>query len=218
MFACQNRTQTMTLLSMLLLVCVTSTGCIGGLAQLLYVLKGHDIPAQYAEFKAQRVAVVVNTKASAYGQDSLADTVQRYVTTKLATNVPDIQIVPKVEVDNWFDINGIDESRLAEMGKAVDADFVLSINMDNYTIREGSTIYKGKSEISINVIETMSGVTTYSAGPDQMEYPENGRPAIQTNDRKFETFYLAWLSEQIAKQFYKYDKTADVADDAALGI
>ena len=204
--------------SLILLICITNTGCIGTLANLFYVLKGHEIPAEYAEFKEQRVAVVVNTKASAYGPDELADTLERFITMKLATNVPDIQIVPEVEIANWFDINGTDSSRLAEMGKSVQADFVLSINLDDYTIREGSTIYKGKSEITIAVVDCKSGNTTYAVGPDLMEYPRDGRPAIQTNDRKFETFYLAWLSEQIAQQFYKHDANKNFADDAALNL
>lgn len=203
---------------LVLLICLTNAGCIGALAQLFFVLKGHDIPAEYSEFKSRTVAVVVNTKASAYGPDSLAETMERFINLKLAANVSDIQIVPKVEIANWFDINGTDKTRLAEMGKSVQADFVLSIDMEDYSIREGSTIYKGKSEITIAVIDCNSGQTTYTTGPDQMEYPENGRPAIQTNDRKFETFYLAWLSEQIARQFYKHDYTKDVAADAALGL
>lgn len=204
------------LCSLIVFACVTFTGCIGGLAQLFYVLKGHEIPAQYADLNSQRVAVIVNTNSSSYGPDSLSETLEKFVTMKLASNVPSIEIVPKVEIDNWTDINGSPKSRLEEVGKAVTADYVLAIGVDEYSIREGSTIYKGKSDVTISVVDTNTGETTYAVGPDHFEYPEHGRPAIQTNDRKFEMFYLAWLSEQISKQFYKHDSTSAVAEDAAL--
>lgn len=218
MFANKNKRSRYAIASLMLLVAMTNIGCVGALANLFYVLKGHEIPAEYSEFESKSVAIVVNTKASAYGPDSLADTLERFVTMKLVSNVPDIKIIPKGEIENWFDINGTDTSRLTEMGTAVKADYVLSIDMADYTIREGSTIYKGQSEITLSVINCSTGDTTYTVGPNHMEYPENGRPAIQTNDRKFETFYLAWLSERIAQQFYNHDAHKSFADDAALGL
>ncbi len=201
------------LLSLTVLNC---TGCVGGLAQLFYVLKGHEIPAQYNELDSNSVAVIVHTDASAYGSDSLSDTLEKFITINLVANVPGVAIVPKIKVANWIDIHGTDQSKLAKLGRDVGADYVLSVAVDDYSIREGSTIYKGKAEVTISVVDSESGDSTYVAGPDRLEYPENGRPAIQTDDRKFEMFYLSWLSEQISKQFYKHDPTQEVADDAAL--
>ena len=203
-------------LTMILLACLSSTGCVGALAQLFYVIKGHQVPAQYSGFEGKKVAVVINTDASSYGPDSLSKTFGKYVRLKLATNIEDIEIVPELEIKNWIDINGYDESKLAKLGKSVEADFVLAIDVDNYTIRDGKTIYKGQSDITLSVIESESGDVTYSFGPENMVYPENGRPAIQTTDRKFEMFYLTWLTRQISRQFYKHDKLDEVADDAAF--
>ena len=50
---------------------IGSTGCIGAMAQLLYVIKGHKSPADFAGLEGKRVAVVVVSDASAYGPDTL---------------------------------------------------------------------------------------------------------------------------------------------------
>ena len=195
---------------------LTFTGC-GALAQFMYVVKGHDIPAEFSEFENSRVAVVASTDSSSFGPDPLSDKIEKYISVKLAGNVDDIEIVSDREIKNWIDINGWDETQLQDLGQGVNADYVLSVTVDDYSIREGATIYKGRSEVTVNVVETATGKTTLTSGPDFMEYPENGRPAIQTDDRKFEAFYLAWLTERIAREFYKHDANIDVADDAAFG-
>ena len=191
------------------------TGC-GALAQLLYVVKGHDIPAEYSEFENSSVAVIVLTDSSSYGPDRLSDKIEHYIVTKLISNVDDIDIISNREIENWIDINGWDETETQELGQGVGADYVLAVNVEDYSIREGSTIYKGRSEVTVTVVQSETGKVTHVSGPNHMEYPENGRPAIQSDDRKFEAFYLAWLTDRIARQFYEHDPNTDVADDAAF--
>ena len=192
------------------------TGCFGALAQFMYVIKGHEIPAAYSAFEDSSVAIVVLTDSSSYGPDPLSDKIEHYVATKLLGNIEDIELISNRDIENWVDINGWDETELEELGKGVEADFVLAINIDDYSIREGATIYKGRSELTVTVVDTATGKVTHTMGPNHMEYPENGRPAIQSNDRKFESFYLSWLTERIARQFYSHDPNTDVADDAAF--
>jgi len=213
-----RKRRTQQLLALLIIgACVPITGCIGGLAQLFYVIKGHDIPAEYSEFEKKRVAVVVTTDSSSYGPDTLSNTIGKFIRLKLATNVKSVDIVAQRDISNWIDVNGWSETEFRQLGDGVNADFVLAINVHGYSIHEGRTIYKGKSDITITVVDVRTGTVTYSRGPDQLVYPENGRPAIQTNDRDFETFYLAWLTHRIARQFYGYDRLADVADNANIG-
>ena len=53
--------------SFTIVMLVTTVGCMGGLAQLLYVIKGHKIPAEFNGLEGKRVAVVCISDASAYG-------------------------------------------------------------------------------------------------------------------------------------------------------
>ena len=198
-----------------LTLCVTGTGC-GTDAQVLYFVKGHDIPAAYSGFEDKRVAIVVNTESSSFGPDSLSDTMKRYLHLKLATNISSVQIVSDTEVRNWMDLNDSDGSDLVELGKAVGADLVLAVDIDDYRIRQGRTIHKGQADVEVSVVEVATGNPTFSYGPEHLEYPENGRPALNTTDRQFQVFYLSWLTERIARNFYKHDGLTDVAEDAAF--
>lgn len=187
------------------------------MAHLLYIVKGHDIPAAYSGFAGKRVAVVVTTESSSFGPDSLADTMQQYLHLKLASNIKDIILVPPTEVKNWIDLNQTDGTNLVDLGRGVGADLVFGVDVDNYRIREGRTMYKGRADIEVSVVETATGEKTFAFGPDQFEYPENGRPAMNTTDRQFQAFYLSWLTERLARNFYKHDGITDYADDAAFG-
>jgi len=187
------------------------------MAHLVYVIKGDQSPAAYAGLEKQRVAVVCVSDASAYGPDTLTSTINRIVGLKLATNVKGIDVVPPMEVNNWIDNYGWDESNFVELGRGVKADKVLAIEIASYSIHEGSTIYKGRADVTATVFNVEeNGKVEYVWGPKLFQFPENGRPAIQTTDRQFETFFLARLTEHIARQFYEHDRLDTFAEDALL--
>lgn len=213
----QKRASLWPALGMLAVVVATSTGCIGMATQLLYVLKGHRIPAAYDGLKNQRVAVVCVSDSSAFGPNGLTESVGRAVGGRLAANVKKITIVPPGEIENWIDVNGWDEKDFTKIGRGVKADRVVAIEMGNYTIREGQTLYKGRCELSVTVYDIANGGSVaYSVGPKEYAFPQNGRPAIQTSDRKFETLYLGKLTEHITNQFYPHDALDSVAEDATM--
>ncbi len=194
---------------------VTSTGCMGALAQMLYVVKGHKVPAEYNGLEGQKVAVVCVSDASAYGPDTLTDTISRVVGMKLQTNVKNVDIVPPHKVQQWIDETGWNEADFVALGRGVGADKVVAIEVGGYTIHEGATIYKGKSDLKVTILDVANdGRVDYLFGPEYYEFPTNGRPAIQTNERQFEAFYLAKLTEHIARRFYPHDRLDTVADDA----
>ena len=200
----------------LALMIVNFSGCIGGIAQILHVIKGHKIPAAYNGLEGKRVAVVCVSDASAYGPDTMTYTVNKAVSIKLSQAVKNIRVVPAHEIERWIDVNGWDETDFIKIGKGVNADMVLAIEISSYSIHEGATIYKGRADITATVFDIANGgQVAYVHGPRQFTFPEGGRPAIQSSDRQFEAFYLAKLTEHIVRQFYAHDQLETVAEDAA---
>lgn len=205
------------IVSYLLITIVCSTGCIGAMSQLLYVIKGHQVPAAFDGMEGKRVAVVCVSDASAYGPDTLTYTVNKAVSMKLATSVKDISVVNPNDIEQWVDAHGWDETNFVEIGKAVDADLVLAIEIGSYSIHEGATMYKGRSDITATVFDLVNGgQVAYVHGPHHFSFPENGRPAIQTSDRQFEAVYLAKLTQHISRQFHEHDHLETIAEDASL--
>lgn len=200
-----------------LLVLTTSTGCINQMAQLLYVIKGHQVPPKFDGLQGKRVAVLCLSDASAYGPDTLTYTVSKHVGIKIAQGVKEVEVVGPGKIESWIDENGWEESRVVSLGKGVNADMVIVIEIGSYSIHEGATMYKGNADLTVTVYDIeKNGQISFADGPDIFSFPENGRPSIQTSDRQFESFFLARLTEHISKLFVAYDKMESFADDAMM--
>ena len=196
---------------------VSASGCMGAMAQLMYVIKGHQIEPAYGGLEGKRVAVVCVSDASAYGPDTLTYTIAQAVSMKLARSVSDIQVVSPGKIESWIDTHGWNENEFVELGEGIEADMVVAIEVASYSIHEGSTLYKGRSDITATIydIET-GGQVPFVYGPKHFTFPQHGRPAIQTSEREFEALYLAQLTIDIVNQFAPYDKLDNVAADAIM--
>ena len=107
--------------------------------------------------------------------------------------------------------------RSLPLGKGINAEMVIVIEIGSYSIHEGATMYKGNADLTVTVYDiAKNGQVSFADGPDSFSFPENGRPAVQTTDRQFESFFLARLTDHISKLFVAYDKMESFADDAMM--
>lgn len=205
------------LLLVLFATVATSTGCIKEMAQLLYVIKGHKVEPAFTELKDKTVAVVCNSDATAYGPDSLSVTIAKHIAIAMTISTDKITVAAPAKVDEFIEANGWHEDSAGRLGEAVGADYVVVIDVDNYSIHEGATLFKGKSEWTASAYDVAKeGRIVFTKGPSQYSFPKDGRPSIQTSEREFESFYLARLADHISKQFISYDKLESFAEDAIL--
>lgn len=216
MFAKIKKTN-LALLLVLAATFVTSTGCIQEMAQLLYVIKGHKVEPAFPDLKEKKVAIVCNSDAAAFGPDSLSVTITKHIGILLATSNDKITIAAPAKVEEFVDANGWGDDSPLKLGEAVEADYVIVIDVDDYSIHEGATLYKGRSEWTAGAYDIANeGKIAFSVGPNQFAFPETGRPSIQSSEREFESFYLARLCDRISKQFITYDKMESYAEDAMI--
>ncbi len=204
-----------------LMICfglVSSLGCTGVMSQLLYVIKGHTRPAAFQGLEEKRIAVVCISDASAYGPDPLAYTISNALSLKLAQGLKkESVVIPVPVIEQWIDTNGWDQRDFLALGKGVGANSVVVVDVASYTIHEGSTMFKGKSDLTATVYNIdKEGQVEFHYGPKIFEYPTHGRPAIQTSEREFETVYLGQLVLDLAKQFTPHDHLDTFANDAIL--
>ena len=195
----------------------TSTGCIQEMATLLYVIKGHRIDPPFAALKDMKVAVVCNSDARAFGPDALSVTIAKHIGLALATSPDKITVAAPAKVEDYIEANGWSEENAAQLGEAVGADFVIVIEVEDYSIHEGATLYKGRAEWTASAYDVANdGKIAFSNGPNHFAFPETGRPSLQTSERVFESFYLGRLADRISKQFVSYDKMESYADEAMM--
>ncbi len=194
---------------------ISLSGC-GTVAQLMYVIKGYKVKAVYDGLEKSRVAVVVVSDATSYGPDSLTRVVGRALGNRLSQNLGNIKIIPQHRIENWKDTHGWNELDYIALGKGVGADKVLAVEMDSYSIHEGTTMYKGRATLTTSVYDLENdGQVVFSQGPAEYQFPKShGRPAISTDAQKFEAAYLSQLVENIGRNFYDHDKVETYAEDA----
>ena len=197
---------------------LSSLGCTSAISTLMYVIKGHTMAAVYDGLEGKKIAVVCVSDASAYGPDTLTYTISNALSVKLAQGLGQKSVVvPVVRIEQWIDTNGWDQRDFLSLGKGLGANAVVAVDLASYTIHDGSTLFKGKSDVTATVYNIdKEGQVDFQYGPKIFEYPKQGRPAIQTNERAFETMYLGQLVIDLAKQFTPHDHLDSFANDAIL--
>jgi hypothetical protein len=175
------------------------------------------IPAEHDGLQECTVAVVTVSDSSQYYNDVAARELNRRVSEILTRKVKDIQLVRQDKVEKWRDVNGWDAIDFAEVGKGVEAQKVLGIELSNLRLRDGPTLYRGRSDVAITVIDVETGNVDYERSLDEFTYPNvAGQYTSETTETRFRKLYLGMLAQEIGRSFHPYDMTDRFAIDSAI--
>jgi hypothetical protein len=198
-------------------VLITQSGCLGLAANLMNVVKGHSVPAEFEGLEDKRVAIVTLTDSSQYSDDASARILSRRVAEILSAKVKNIELVREDEVQQWRDRNGWDAIEFIDIGKGVKADKVIAIEMTNLRLRDGATLYRGRAAVTTTVYDVKSGKSEFRKHLDEFTYPETaGQYTSETTETRFRTLYLSVLAARISRWFHSYDYSDTVAMDATI--
>ncbi len=193
---------------------VPAIGCTA-VATAFYVVKGTNVEAEFDGLKAKRVVVVCRATSSLhYSIPSAGKELARQLARRLATNVRKIEVVDARDVEAWIDENSWDE--YTEVGDAMDADLVVGIELEHFSLYQSQTLYQGEAIYSIQVFDMAAGgEVVYEKHPPEAHYPPNA--AIETSqmyEAEFRREFIADLAEQVARHFYDHDSRVDFAKDS----
>ena len=189
------------------------TGC-SVLPFVAYLIKGISTPAEYDGLKGKRVAIICRPVASLqYQSSSVASDLASRVGDLLRQHVSKIQVIDQSEVLKWEDENNWEE--YTEIGKALQAEMVVGIDLDQFSLLQGQTLYQGKASIDLAVYDMSHGKRpVYQKTLPQQLYPPNAPiPASEKSLIDFRSQFLQVLADQIGRHFYEHDSTADFAYD-----
>jgi hypothetical protein len=199
------------------LAILPGTGCAAsGLAAMMWVVKGTDIEAEYAGMKGKKVAVVCQPPASmVYATSSASKELAVEVGRLLKANGKKIEIVDPREIAKWTDTHTYEDP--TEVGKAVDADMVLAIELDDFKLYEGQTLYRGKANVVLKVYDLKKGSEpVWEKFPPQSIYPAStGVPTTDKQEAYFRREFIRVLADEIGRYFYAHDSRAFFAADSA---
>jgi hypothetical protein len=196
---------------------LSAGGCIHMLlATGIYIWEGGNmVPADSDALKNQRVVVVCRPPSSQeYRHAGASRSLAQRVSELLVENVKGIDVVNPREVDQWLDES--DWGDFEELADAVRADMVLHVELDEFELYKGKTLYQGNADVTVTVYNMKDhGSIVWDRHLGEVLYPVNsGIPSQDKPVQQFEREFVEVVAGAIARNFYKHDPHATFAMDA----
>ena len=196
---------------------LTTVGCLGLASNLMRAAGMDMVPARCEALRDVRTAVVVRTPRGRRGPDPAAEELGTRLATVLTTRVKDAVVIAPSKVDQWFDSNGFENEDYESLGRDLDAERVLVVEMPRLELRDGATLYRGRADCQIDVLDLTNGGLAYTTRIDDYTFPRvAGQHTSETTARRFRGLYLTMLAAEIGRHFHKYDAAETVALDSAI--
>jgi hypothetical protein len=207
-----RRASSQTWVLLLLISLVATSGC--GLAANLFY-KGNMVPAAFSGLEGKRVAVICVSKEGDLGPSDTSRVLPQAVGLLLRQNVSGIDLVDQHEIADWTDTNDWDRVDYRKIGRGVEAEMVLAIDLVSMRLHKGQTLYKGTAEVGLSIFDMEDGgALIFQMDPPAIEYPRRG--GIHTTDMpktRFLRQFIAVVAKGIAKNFYEYELKEDIATE-----
>jgi hypothetical protein len=200
-------------LTMLATVAATAlmfSGCTAALFSVMYLIKGADTPAEFDGLSEKKVAVVCRPLVGLdYREAGVAQDIARSVNRLVRLNVRKVETVDQRKIAEWMDENSWED--YLEVGKAVGADMVVGIDLEEFHLYKGQTVYQGKATALVKVYDCQSNELVFEKRVPQVIWPPSPRAVAEQPEADFTREYVAVLSDRVARYFYAFDPRNDYA-------
>lgn len=199
-----------------ILICSTMAGCVQFAANIMNAVKGPPIAAEFKGLDKKKVAVVCGTESGFCG-DEVAIRMAGNVRGILSKKIPKATFVNQEDIDQWIKGTPTTDEGLIAIGRGVRSDYVLGIQISGLKLKDGATLYRGRSDVAVTVIDTQSGKAVYRKSLPEYTYPQlAGQSTTEMDEDRFQRAYLLTLADKICRSFYAHEIGEDVAIDATI--
>lgn len=200
-------------LAVALIMLSTTTGC-SMLFTAAYLLQPADVRAEFAELKGKKVAVVcrpiIELEFSDAGSSRELATL---VGNQIEKNVRRSKVIGQHEVARWNDENAWVDYQT--VGAALGADHVVGIDLEEFRLHEGSTLFRGRASAAVRVYDVAEKKLVFQRRIDDFAFPANTAiPTTDRSEREFRSLFLDMLSVRISRLFHAYDSREVFAEDS----
>jgi len=186
------------------LFCSGLVGC-SALATALWITGGADVKPEYDGFKEKKVAVVARPVVSLAYRDAHVDKeLARRVQAILVKQVRKAQWIDQQKVEKWIDEN--EWETFPEVGKGVGADLVIGVEIEDFGLYKGQTVYQGTATLRVAVYDCNTNQKVYEKSLGNLNYPPNSVvPTSDVPETVFRREFVSILAEAVARLFHSYD-------------
>lgn len=192
----------------------STCGCTSMLFTAAYLFKGNDAPPECDKLREKRVVVVCRAMVTLqYNLARVDQDLAQEVGVLLRQNVPKIKVVDHRKVAEWMDEHTWED--YVEVGKALNADLVVGIDLERFSLHKSQTLYQGRASTEIKVYDCHTGKLVFRKRPSEAVYPPNREvQASEMQESDFRRQFVRVLADQLARHFYAHDRYENFALDA----
>jgi hypothetical protein len=195
-------------------VVASAAGCRSVFTTVAYLIRGTDAEAEYKGLEKKKVVVVCRPVANlSFGNPTAAADLARQVAIALKEKGNKIQVIDQQKVADWTDNH--DWNDYPEVGKALKADMVVGIDLQEFVMHQSNTIYQGQAAVAITVYDCAHGdkVVFEKSLPRTLYPPNIGIQTSELPEGEFRRKFISVLADQIGRHFYSHDAHADLTQD-----
>ena len=191
---------------------VAAPGC-SMLYTVAYLVRPADVPAEFTGLRGKHVAVVCRPIVELEFSDAnSARELAALVGAQIARHVRGVRVIEQQEVARWLDEHAwVDYPTL---GRSIDADVVVGVDLEQFRMHEGSTLYRGQATTRLRVFEAEKGTVLFEKRIDGFNYPANSAvPVSDHTEPQFRGLFLNILARRIASSFHAYESQERFAEE-----
>ena len=190
-----------------------ATGC-STLLTVAYLVQPADMPAEFNGLKGSKLAVVCRPIIELEFTDAgSARELATLVEGQLERAVRRIHVIGQEEVARWIDEN--DWADYPTLGRSLDADYVVGIDLERFRLHEGSTLYRGRASVTVKVYDVEKGSVAFERRFDDFAFPaDSAVPVADRTESQFRAMFLQILSQKISRCFHAYESREVFAEDS----
>ncbi len=192
------------------------TGCIQFAANLMHVVNGPQVPAEFKGLDGKKIAVIANDE-SGICSDEVTIRIAGSLRGILLGKLKKATLVTQEEIETWLHGKSSREKDFVEIGKGVKADYLIDVELLNMKLKDGQTLYRGRADITVTVWDVNASKIAYRKTLPEYTYPVMaGQATTETDEDKFRRVYLMNVADKIGRYFYAHEFGEDVAIDATI--
>lgn len=203
------------LITLAAVVLPAASGC-STLFTAAYLFQPADVPAEFNGLRGKHVAIACRPIVELEFTDAgSARELASLVGAQIGSKVRRTRIISQQEVARWVDENSwVDYPSL---GKSLDADLVVGVDLEAFRLHEGSTLYRGRATAHVKVYEVATKKIVFEKRIDDFSFPANTAiPASDRSEAEFRGMFLQMLSQKISRCFHAYESREVFAEDSLM--
>lgn len=171
------------------------------------------VPAEFSKLEGRKIAVVIWAESGTlYQFPHMRLELASQVTYQMGQHLEASQVVPPQAIadyqgrdPNW------DSTQPTEIGKRFGADYVVFVELLEYSTREPNTpgLFRGRAKASVVVYDVADPTARWTLSPATAEYPSGRQSLAASDDQAVHSQLLEILGSQITAKFYSHEVPKD---------